>query len=103
MQTISRGTKEHPQPKFSEYEDLFLESRPWNSKLKPENVFHYLLEKDVFRPGLTLKCPKCELAFWVQLLSFAEYSYNGNSSACCQKAQTRDGRRRIRRSAPRAC
>jgi hypothetical protein len=81
IQTISCGTKEYPQPKFSEYEDLFIETRPWNSKLKPEDVFHYLLEKGVFRPGLTLKCPKCELSFWVQLddvATEAECLYCGN-------------------------
>jgi hypothetical protein len=37
------------------------------------------------------------------LLRIAEYSYEGNSSACCQKAQTKVGRRRIRLSARRAC
>src|SRR5215471_18097695 len=36
------------------------------------------------------------------LLSIAQYSYNGNSSACCQKAITSDCRCRIRRRALRA-
>jgi hypothetical protein len=88
LQTICSGTEEHPQPKFSEYEDLFLESRPWNSKLKPENVFHYLLEKGVFRPGLTLKCSKCELSFWVQLddvATEAECLYCGNRFNCTRQ------------------
>lgn len=88
LQTICRGTEEHPQPKFTEYEDLFLESRPWNSKLKPESVFHYLLEKGVFRPGLTLKCPKCELSFWVQLddvATEAECPYCGNRFNCTRQ------------------
>ena len=88
LQTICRGTKEHPQPKFSEYEGLFLESRPWNSKLKPESVLHYLLEKGVFRPGITLKCPKCELSFWVQLddmATEAECPYCGNRFNCTRQ------------------
>jgi hypothetical protein len=33
------------------------------------------------------------------LLRITQYSYNGNNSACSQKAQTSVGRRRIRRSA----
>jgi hypothetical protein len=65
--TIASGTEEAPQPSFSEYEDLSIETRSMVSKLTPVDVFHYLLSKGVFRPGLTLKCPRCELAFWVQL------------------------------------
>lgn len=67
IQSIKCGTEEAPQPDFTEYEDLFLEPRAMTSKLTPKDVFHHLLEKGVFRPGLTLKCPKCELSFWVQL------------------------------------
>lgn len=88
IQTISRGTKRHPQPDFSEYEDLFIEPRPGDSKLKPENAFHYLLEKGVFRPGLTLKCPKCELSFWVQLddvATEAECVYCGHRFNCTRQ------------------
>jgi hypothetical protein len=89
IQTIKRGTDEVPQPDFTEYEDLFLlEPRPMTSKLTPKDVFHYLLEKGVFRPGLTLKCPKCELSFWVQLddvATEAECLFCGNHFNCTRQ------------------
>jgi hypothetical protein len=42
------------------------------------------------------------LTIGLDLLSIAYYSYNGNSSACRQKAMTSAGRFRIRRRALRA-
>lgn len=54
-------------PRFSEYEDLFIESRDWSKKLRPEDAFGYLLDRGVFRAGLTLECTNCELPFWVSL------------------------------------
>lgn len=56
------------QPRFQDYEDLFIEQRdPLVLKLKPEHAFLYLLDKGVFRVGLTLTCPVCELPFWINL------------------------------------
>jgi hypothetical protein len=55
------------QPDFVKHEGLFIEPRDIRTKLKPEHVFLYLLEKRVFRVGLNLKCPSCELDFWVHL------------------------------------
>jgi hypothetical protein len=53
---------------FSEYESIFLEPRePKKTKLTPEDAFLYLLDKGVFRAGLTLTCSVCELEFWVGL------------------------------------
>jgi hypothetical protein len=86
--TIASGTEEVPQPNFSEYEDLYIETRSMTSKLTPVDVFHYLLSKGVFRPGLTLKCPMCELAFWVQLddvSTQAECAYCGNRFNCTRQ------------------
>jgi hypothetical protein len=54
-------------PNFSDYEDLFLESRPWSKKLKPNDVFTYLLKHGVFRVGLKFECPHCNLDFWLSL------------------------------------
>ncbi|HET9366387.1 MAG TPA: hypothetical protein VFP71_15380, partial [Candidatus Angelobacter sp.] len=51
---------------FGKYESLFIKYRE-TPKLTPELVFNYLAEKDVFRVGLALKCPSCELDFWVPL------------------------------------
>jgi len=54
-------------PNFSQYEDLFIEPRQHDRKLKPDNVFGYLLKQGVLRVGLELKCPNCELEFWIHL------------------------------------
>lgn len=54
-------------PRFADYEDLFIEERGWSTKLKPEDVFNYLLERGVFRVGLNLTCTTCELPFWVSI------------------------------------
>lgn len=60
----------HPEtgvPRFAEYEDLFIEERDFSAKLKPEDVFGYLLDHGAFRAGITLTCTICELPFWVSI------------------------------------
>lgn len=52
---------------FSDYEGLYLEPRKGGTKLKPEDAFIYLLKNKVFRVGLELHCPFCELDFWIAL------------------------------------
>jgi hypothetical protein len=42
---------------------LFVEG----NQLTPASAFDYLLSKGVFRAGLELTCPNCELEFWVAL------------------------------------
>ena len=54
-------------PKFLTYEDLFIESRPWKRKLKPDDALTYLVKHRVFRAGLKLRCPSCLLNFWLSL------------------------------------
>jgi hypothetical protein len=51
---------------FSEYENLYIEYRE-QGVLKPEDAFNYLLKRGVFRVGLRLLCPNCELESWVHL------------------------------------
>jgi hypothetical protein len=53
-------------PRFSRYQSLFIEPRD-KKDLKPEDAFLYLLKKGVFRAGLKLACPTCQLDFWVTL------------------------------------
>jgi hypothetical protein len=67
IRTIAKGDSALDQPAFTEYENLFIGTRNMESKLTPEDVFHYLLRKEVFRVGLTVLCPNCELSFWVHL------------------------------------
>lgn len=51
---------------FSTYENLYLQPRQ-SPKLTPEAAFIWLLEHGVFRAGLKLKCPNCDLDFWRSL------------------------------------
>ncbi|MBZ5670341.1 MAG: hypothetical protein LAO04_11495 [Acidobacteriia bacterium] len=53
-------------PRFDAYASLFIEPRD-KMDLKPEDAFMYLLKRGVFRAGLKLTCPTCQLDFWVHL------------------------------------
>jgi hypothetical protein len=53
-------------PHFDPYKSLYIEQRD-KRDLKPEDAFLYLLKKGVFRAGLKLACPTCQLDFWVTL------------------------------------
>jgi hypothetical protein len=53
-------------PRFDAYASLFIEPRD-KRDLTPQDVFMYLLKKEVFRAGLKLECPACQLDFWVHL------------------------------------
>jgi hypothetical protein len=48
---------------FTGYESLYIEGRV----VKPESAFNYLLKQGVFRAGLRLLCPNCELESWMHL------------------------------------
>jgi hypothetical protein len=68
MRTIGNSDPVTGQPRFEDYEGLFIEQRDSGvPKLKPEHAFLYLLDRGVFRVGLTLTCPICELPSWVNL------------------------------------
>jgi hypothetical protein len=66
VQTIGQNDPVTGFPNFKEYETLYIEQRE-RRKLVPEDALNYLLKKNVFRVGLNLTCPICELQFWVQL------------------------------------
>jgi len=53
-------------PRFGAYAPLYIEPRE-KKDLKPEDAFMYLLKRGVFRAGLKLMCPACQLDFWVTL------------------------------------
>ena len=62
---------------FGAYESMFLEFGE-RGALKPQDAFYFLLKKGVFRTGLRLKCPLCELDNWIYLddartMSLCEY------------------------------
>ncbi len=52
---------------LSEYQWLHIEKRDANSSLTVSAVLDYLLEREVFRPGLRFVCPNCSLDFWLTL------------------------------------
>jgi len=54
-------------PTFSAHEGLYIEPRPGQDKLTYKDVFTYLLKKDVFRAGIDVRCPRCELTEWFLL------------------------------------
>src|SRR5260370_32448640 len=64
--TIRQVDAASGKPGFCEYERLFIEPRE-RRVLKPEDAFNYLLNRGVFRAGLRLLCPNCELESWFHL------------------------------------
>jgi hypothetical protein len=50
-------------PRFSEYDSLYIGGR----RATPESAFGHLLQRGVFRAGLRLLCPNCELESWIHL------------------------------------
>jgi len=63
---------DNPDAKFEDYYDLFIEPRPFKSKLTPQQVFSHLVEKRIFRVGADLLCPTCNLEGWVSLDDLAQ-------------------------------
>lgn len=51
---------------FEDFEDLYIERRE-KRKLTPPDVLKFLTEKAVFRVGLKLECPNCQLEPWIHL------------------------------------
>lgn len=67
LQAIGKGDSVNGVLSISEYKDLFFGPRPFNTELKPHDVFSYLLKKGVYRTGLEFDCPSCRLEFWRSL------------------------------------
>jgi hypothetical protein len=61
--TIGRLDPASGKLQFSGYESLYIEGQV----VKPEGAFNYLLKRGVFRAGLRLLCPNCELESWIHL------------------------------------
>ncbi len=61
LQLIGGKDPENPAAEFSDHERLFIEARPYNTKLSPADVFAHLVEKGLFRIGADLTCPACRL------------------------------------------
>jgi hypothetical protein len=65
-QIIGQNDPDTHRPNFSNFENLFIEHRE-QPKLTPQQAFKYLVRKGVFRAGLKLACPHCQLDPWVAL------------------------------------
>jgi hypothetical protein len=66
VQVIGQTDAVKGKDKFRSYEELNVVPGQ-DGKLKPDRVFDYLLEKRVFRAGLSLRCLNCDLEFWKPL------------------------------------
>ena len=51
---------------FDAFKELFIESRE-KDELTPDDVLRYLLSRRVFRVGVEVTCPNCQLPSWVHL------------------------------------
>jgi hypothetical protein len=67
-QSIRRGeaTRIIYESNFGAYKHLYIEPRD-KPDLDGNDVFDYLLKKDLFRAGLELECTHCRLANWLSL------------------------------------
>jgi hypothetical protein len=66
IQVIGQNDPATGRPKFERYGWLFIEPRE-RGELTAHQVFDFLLKQGVFRVGLKLLCPNCELDFWMPL------------------------------------
>jgi hypothetical protein len=77
---------------FSEYEHLHIEPRD-KDRLTPQDAFSFLLKQRVFRVGLQLKCPSCQLEFWRPLDDVSTAitcEYCGKEFNCTPQLKDRD-------------
>jgi hypothetical protein len=84
------------QMRFSDFEDLYIQPRT-KAHLTPGEVLEYMTTRGVFRVGLELKCPNCELSSWVQLDDIKTISictYCGYQFSVTSQLRDRDWRYR---------
>ena len=77
---------------FAPHRNLYVQSRE-SGELKPDAAFAYLLDKKMFRAGLTFTCPNCALLFWLHLDSlktFVQCEYCDTSFNIMPQLKDRD-------------
>jgi hypothetical protein len=87
--TIGRWDPASGKLQFSGYESLYIEGRAVN----PVGAFNYLLKRGVFRAGLRLLCPNCELESWIHLddiRTITRCEYCGNDFNVTSQLKDRD-------------
>jgi hypothetical protein len=72
LQLIASTDLTNTTARFSDHERLFIEPRRSDTKLTPNDVFAYLVEKGLFRIGVELACPHCRMRSWVALDSLRQ-------------------------------
>lgn len=60
--------------KFADHHSLYIEPRDNGTDLTPAMVFSHLVEKDLFRIGVDLKCQTCGLKSWTALDALQQQS-----------------------------
>ncbi len=70
---IAGPDPDNPEAKFAQYQNLFIEPRPFRTPLTPKLVFSHLVEKRIFRVGADLLCPTCNLKGWVSIDDLAQH------------------------------
>jgi hypothetical protein len=84
------------QMRFSEFEGLYIHSRQ-HGRLTPGEVLQYMADRGVFRIGLDLKCPNCELSSWIHLddvKMISACAYCGHQFSIISQLKDRDWRYR---------
>lgn len=89
LQLIGSKDPDRPDTKFSDFENLYIETRPRGEKLKQDAVFGYLVEKGLFRIGAELTCPSCRMSSWTGLDSLKQ------QVVCDLCGHTRDASRQL--------
>jgi hypothetical protein len=67
LQLIGGDDPGNPQASFADHKHLYIEPREHGTELTPQMVFAYLVEKGLFRIGVELTCPTCNLVSWIAL------------------------------------
>ena len=67
LSLIGGKDPENPEAKFSDHQRLFIEQRPIGTKLTSSDVFAHLVVNGLFRIGVDLECPSCQMSSWISV------------------------------------
>ena len=74
LQLIGSRDPNNPDAAFENHSDLHIATRPPRDPLTPSHVFSHLVNKGLFRIGLDLTCPRCQLVSWFTIDGFSQRS-----------------------------
>ncbi|QWC87785.1 hypothetical protein [Cupriavidus metallidurans] len=67
LQLIGKRDPDNPNARFSDHKNLYIEPRERGENLTPTSVFSHLVRQGLFRIGVDLLCPSCQLRNWFPL------------------------------------